>query len=470
MKIKLISPKSTLRPMDSLWKTHMAPPLSLLVLGALTPRTHQVEITDENVQPLYTTDRPDLVGITVKVDTFQRSCEIAAQYRRRHIPVVMGGIHPTAVPATCTPHADAVVVGEAETLWPKLLEDLSAGKMAKLYQNQSPVPLETVPLPDWSLIDHQRYMFTNTMTIGRGCNWRCDFCYNSSPNLSPGYRMKPLANIIHEIDALNSHHIMFIDDNFIGNPQKIKPVVRYLRERNIQWHTAVSTDIGKHEELLDLMADSGCKSLFIGFESVNQSNLLNCHKRQNRVADYDNTIKKIHDRGIMVNASLVFGFDGDTPEIFKPTLDWLVGNRIATMTAHILTPYPGTALYQQLLASDRIFDHDLSHYNTAHVVFHPSAMSAEELQRGYLDIYDDFYSWPNILRRWPVSDRQIKAFLEFNLLYRKFGKLSCHLGEWIGMRNLSRFAKFMAYPRTRGYLPRKTQTTVLEPTFAEQTT
>jgi len=193
------------------------------------------------------------------------------------------------------------------------------------------------------------------------------------------------------------------------------------------------------------MAGAGCKSLFIGFESVNTYSLKECHKAQNRTVHYDQTIAKIHDRGMMVNASLVFGFDHDATMVFPRTLEWLRRNRVATMTAHILTPYPGTRLHHRLTAENRIIDADLRHYNTAHVVFKPARMSAQDLERGYHTVYREFYSWKSILERWPAAPSQVPAYLEFNLLYRKFGKATCHLGNLIGMRRLAKAAKWLAY-------------------------
>jgi radical SAM superfamily enzyme YgiQ (UPF0313 family) len=446
MNIKLIAPRSTVRPMDSAWKTRMSPPLSLLVLAALTPREHTVALADENIERPSFRDSPDLVGITVKVDTFDRACEIARAYRRRGVPVVMGGIHPTVCPEDCAPHAEAVVVGEAEELWLQLLRDFARGPLRRVYRDERPVDPALIPIPRWDALKARRYLFTNTITIGRGCPWRCDFCYNSSDNIPAGYRMKPIPNIVAEIRTLDAPHVMFIDDNFIGDVAGAWRLVKELRRMKVSWHAAVSAEIGRHEDLLDLMADSGCKSLFIGFESVNQSSLLNCHKVQNRVTDYDVTLARIHSRGIMVNASLVFGFDQDDPSVFQGTLAWLTRNKVATMTAHILTPYPGTRLHQRLVQERRIIDHDLRHYNTAHVVFRPQRMSPQELAEGYRWMYRQFYSWKSILARWPACADQRIAYLEFALLYRKFGKLTCFLGRSLGMRPLAKLAKRIAYP------------------------
>jgi radical SAM superfamily enzyme YgiQ (UPF0313 family) len=445
MNIKLIAPAVTKRPMDSDWKTHMAPPLALLVVGALTPEAHRVEVVDECVQPLRTDDSPDLVGITVKADTFGRACRIAVAYRRRGIRVVFGGIHPTACPEDCAPHADAVVVGEAERLWPQVLRDAERGALAPLYRNASPVNPSETPIPRWDLLDTRRYLFTNTITAGRGCPWRCAFCYNSSPNLDARHRMKPIAKILSEIASLGTRHVMFIDDNFIGNPDRARELVAAMQPLGLTWHTAVSADIGRHDDILDAMAASGCKSLFIGFESVRPANLAANRKVQNRVADYDATIAKIHARGMLVNASLVFGFDEDTPEVFAETLDWLFRVRPSTMTAHILTPYPGTAFHAKLKAEGRIFDHDLEHYNTSRCVFHPTRMTPDELERGYRWMYERFYSWEGIRKRWPAMSGQTSAYLQFNLLYRKFGRTTSTLAHLVGMRNLARLATWLAY-------------------------
>jgi len=447
--IKLISPMTTARPMDSIWKTRMAPPLALLVLGSLTPDRHKVTLEDENIEKIRLDDRPDLVGITVKVDTAVRAFEIADRYRANGVRVVMGGIHATACPDDCVKHADSVVIGDAEEIWPILVEDAEQHSLKKIYRNSGTVDASRIPVPKWDMLNHGRYLFTNTLTIGRGCPWRCDFCYNSSPNIDSSYRTKSISQILDEISSLGTDHVMFIDDNFIGSPDFVRKLLPEFKRLGITWQTAVSTNIGLYDDILDMMADSGCKSLFIGFESVNQKNLLNCHKAQNKIEGYDATIEKIHKRGMLVNASLVFGFDGDDASVFPATLEWLVKNRVSTMTAHILTPYPGTVLFRKLEVEGRIIDRNLKHYNTAHAVFMPAKMSPRELESGYLKMYADFYSWINILRRLPISDSQIMAYLQFNLLYRKFGKQTSMLGSIFGMRRLAEFARRTSYPKWR---------------------
>jgi len=267
--------------------------------------------------------------------------------------------------------------------------------------------------------------------------------------------MKPFQNILKEIESIGSRQVMFIDDNFIGNVEKARHFLRNHMPTGLTWHTAVSADIGKYDDILDLMAETGCKSLFIGFETLNDRNLTACGKKQNRVRGYERTIRKIHDRGIMVNASLVFGFDNDKPEVFPNTLEWLVAQKMETMTAHILTPYPGTRLYNQLMQENRIIDFDLRHYNTSHAVFRPKGMTPEQLHDGYLWIYSEFYSWRRILERLPASRSQWTPHLLFNLCYRKYGKVFSIVGKLGLMGVIARLARILSYRSPRQEKSRK---------------
>lgn len=449
MWVKLISPKMSMRPMDSAFKIQMAPPLSLLTLGALTPEKHKVTISDENIEVLNFEDSPDLIGITVKADTANRSWEIARIYREKGIPVVFGGIYPTTCPEENFNHADSLVIGEAEMLWEQLLQDAENGCLRKLYKNDTAPDLSKSPTPKWELISEKNYLYTNTLTIGRGCPWNCSFCYNSSPNLFPGYRMKPIENILQEIKSVNSRHIMFIDDNFLANPPFARELLKKFLPLGLTWHTAVSADIGSHDDILDQMAESGCRSLFIGFETLNPKNLASTNKQQNHIEKYEEVVSKIHSRGIMVNASVVFGFDGDGPEVFKQTTDWLINQKIETMTAHIMTPYPGTKLFSQLQNENRILDQDLSHYNTSYAVFEPKGMSRTELEAGYRRTYQDFYSWQSIWRRFPFDVKRYKPYLLFNMGYRKYGHVFSKLGTRGLMRTLGNLSARISFPELR---------------------
>ena len=291
-----------------------------------------------------------------------------------------------------------------------------------IYRCQAPIAGKQIISPAYDFLKKGEYLYCNVIHTSRGCPFQCDFCYNSAKEHH--YVNREIKDVLDDIKAVRSKHIMFIDDNFAGNPKWTKEFMKALAPMHIKWSAAVSINAAYDEGLLDLMKESGCKSLFIGFESINPTSVSGVHKVQNHVQEYEKAIKAIHDRGIMINGSFVFGLDGDTTETFRTTLDWIVKNKIETVTSHILTPYPGTALYDKMKSEGRIMTDNLSLYNTAHVVYRPKGMSGEELYRGYLQIYKDIYSFRNILRRCPKAKDIRAAYFLFNFCYRKFGKFT----------------------------------------------
>jgi radical SAM superfamily enzyme YgiQ (UPF0313 family) len=445
MEIKLIQPRMSLRPMDSKFKRIMSPSVALLVLAALTPSKHQVVLEDENVKRINLNDQPDLVGITVNVDTSQRAYEIASYYRAQGIPVLLGGIHISANPEEALQYADSVCIGEAEDLWGEILADVEKGQLQKKYYNPYPTDLGKTPVPKWEILNQRNYLYTNTVLTSRGCPFRCEFCYNSCDYVHKLFRNKPIQNVIREIEMLPTKQVMFIDDNFIGNVAWTRDFIRTIKPMGLKWHAAVSANLVNYPKLIEEMRESGCQSLFIGFETINQESVQGVNKSQNNVARYEELIRLLHQNEIMVNASLVFGFDEHRPEVFRDTLKWLVENKIETMTAHILTPYPGTLLYKKLLEQNRIIDSDTTHYNTSHVVFRPLNMTAKELYQGYLNIYKEFYSMSNIIKRLPDSPNQRIAYLLFNLCYRKFGKALSTLLPIKWMNSLGKTVRHFSY-------------------------
>jgi len=442
MNILLIQPKMNKRPMDTDLKTRMSPPLALFTLLNLTPPGHETRIVNENIEKIPYDYPADVVGLTVTLDVFPRACAIAKKFQSRGIPVVAGGIHITCCPEKCVSHFDAVCVGPAERVWADMLEDAAAGRLRKIYQDTDGFRGDEIVSPNYDAIDRKKYLFTNIVTTSRGCPCRCDFCYNSCDNSL--YVRRPVSDVIRDIQSLHTRHIYFVDDNFIGDPAYTRELLLRLKDMDIKWNAAVTTKILNQLDLLDLMVETGCQSLFIGFESINDAALAGVHK-DNRFEQYDRLAEELHRRGVMINASMVFGLDGDGPEVFGNTLGWLVDNKIETLTAHILTPYPGTRLYTRMDQTGRIDDRDLSHYNTAHVVFRPLNIGVKELCRGYLKIYKQFYSLRNIFRRRPENSRQRKPYFLFNFFYRKYGRFSAALCKIIPMNLLGRFAEWISY-------------------------
>ncbi len=423
MYIKLIQPKMIKRPMDTDIKLHMAPPLGLLTIVNILHKNHTVVLENENIQSINYDDKPDIVGISVTVDTLPNALKIAEKFRSQGIVVVAGGIHVTTAYETIPPNSfDVLCVGAAEGTWTEIVKDYENGTLKKVYRCSNEYKSEDIVSPDYDFLNKKQYLYCNVVHTSRGCPFKCDFCYNSAAEHM--YINRNIEDVLKDIQAVKSKHIMFIDDNFAGNLQWTREFLKRIKPMRIKWNAAVSINAAYDGELLDLMKESGCQSLFIGFESINAASINNVHKVQNGTAEYEKAIKAIHDRGIMINGSFVFGLDGDTAETFNMTLDWIVKNRIETVTSHILTPYPGTALYDRLKKEDRIISDDLSLYNAANVVFKPKGMSEKELYEGYIWIYKQIYSLKNIFKRMPKNKGQRAAYILFNLFYRKYGKFT----------------------------------------------
>lgn len=426
MYIKLIQPLMHRRPMDTDIKNRMSPPLGLYTIANMFRAEHRVKVENENVCNIDFDDSPDIVGISVNVDSLPRAIEIAAKFRSRGIPVVAGGILITTATKFIPEDAfDALCVGAAEGTWRDIVSDLQAKKLSKIYRCNRKITGDDIVAPAYDLIKRADYLYCNIFHTSRGCPFRCDFCYNSSTECH--YVTRKVEDVMHEVLASHRKHIMFLDDNFIGDIRYTRQLLVELKHHKLKWNAAVSINVVDIPGLLDEMRDSGCQGLFIGFESINSASIDGVHKVQNSVAKYERAVAEIHKRGIMINASFVFGLDSDTKQTFADTVDWIVRNKIETVTSHILTPYPGTVVYDRFLKEGRILTTDLGLYDTAHVVMQPKNMTPEELYEGYLWVYREVYSFKNIIRRIPCSARQIPAYLMFNLFYRKWGRLT----DWL---------------------------------------
>lgn len=434
-----------MRPMDTKLKTRMAPSLGLLTIANIFDKEHTVIIENENIEDINFNEVVDIVGITVTVDVIDRAREIAKLYQSRGIPVVAGGIHITAFPEETKKHFDVISIGLAEKTWPNIIKDFQDGELKKTYMCDHEIKGSEIVSPGYHLIDKNKYLYCNIISTSRGCPFRCDFCYNSCEEYKTLYINRPIKDVIKDIETIGKRHVMFVDDNFIGNPKWTLEFVRAIRPMKLKWNAAVSANIVDMIDLLDEMAISGCESLFIGFESLNENAIKNVNKGQNNIKKYEILIDEIHKRGIMINASFVFGLDEDNATTFKTTLDWIVKNKIETVTSHILTPYPGTKLYDDFIRDGRITDFDFSRYNTANVVFKPQNMTPEELYDGYIWIYKQTYSMKNIFKRMPKAYRQIAPYFLFNFLYRKFGKITENLCELITYERIGRIAEKISY-------------------------
>jgi len=379
-------------------KYSLFPPLGLATLAGYLDASDEAEIVDEHVEDIRLDDEPDLVAIEVYVTSAFRAYHIADEYRRRGVHVVLGGLHPTACPDEAARHADTVVLGPAEEAWPRFLSDFRRGCAASVYRSRYR-ELASLPSLRRDLIRRADYLVPNSIAVSRGCPHRCGFCYSNS-FFRGGRRFYTVQvhRALDEIQRLQGRHLFFLDDNILGDPQFAASLFRGMRDMNRVWQGAATVRSVLDRDLLDLAVESGLRSLFIGFETLNQGEMHRHGKLHNRVADYEKAIALLHERGVMINGSFVFGVDGDDASVFAATTEWAIAHGVETATFHILTPYPGTDLFKQYAASGRIRHRDWNLYDTRHVVFDHPRMAADVLEKGYWSAYDAFYRWESIAR------------------------------------------------------------------------
>lgn len=424
MKVRFIYPSISFVKNEQPRKKRKAffPPLNICILAALTPDDVELALTDENNDIIDYEEKVDLVAITSMTCTAPRMYDIADDFRDRGICVVLGGTHVTALPEEAIQHADAIVLGEAEELWPRLIEDFKNKRLQKIYHNSSRPDLDRLPLPRRDLLKPKGYYYKNTVQTGRGCPYNCSFC--SVTNFFGGsYRFRPTENVVKEIDSLDGLNIIgFTDDNIMASPRRAKKLFREIKPLKIIWGGQASINLAANEELLEAASESGCKALFIGFESISPEALSEANKPINKPEKYLKAIKKIHSYGISILGSFVFGFDTDEQEVFQNTVDFAKEAKLELAQFSVLTPFPGTALYSKLKAEGRILHHDWSKYYQGEACFQPANMSAEELKKGQKWAWNSFYGNFSILRR--TLRHGIKYLPLFWLVNRFFSNIS----------------------------------------------
>ena len=400
MNVKLILPALT-EATSPLWrpiKYSLFPPLGLATLAAYLDDHDIAEIQDEHVEPLRMDDAPDLVVIQVYITSAHRAYRLADHYRRRGAYVALGGLHVTSLPAEAAAHADTIFLGPGEDTWPQFLRDFRRGQPERLYQSRMRT-LAGIPPIRRDLIKRRRYLVPNSIVVSRGCPHVCDFCYKEAFfEGGRSFYTQSVDAALAEIDRLPGRHLYFLDDHLFGDRRFATALFDGMRGMGRLWQAAGTVNAVLAPHLLERAVDAGLRSLFVGFESLSAANLLEQRKFQNLRRDYPAAVRRLHDLGIMINGSFVFGMDDDDPSVFDRTTDWAIEHGIETATFHVLTPYPGTALHQRLTAEGRITVHDWDRYDTRHAVFRPARMSGAELERGYWRAYRRFYQWRSIAR------------------------------------------------------------------------
>jgi radical SAM superfamily enzyme YgiQ (UPF0313 family) len=397
------------------------PYLSLTTLAALTPPDIEVRIMDENVEAIDFDSRPDLVAVSLMTPLAPRGYEIADQFRIRGVPVVVGGVHATMMPEEAEEHADAVVIGEGEILWPEVVADFIRGELKKYYLTDRRAPLASLPWPRRDLLRRGAYLFQNTLQTTRGCPNDCDFC-SVTTFYGNTYRFRPVDEVLREIGALKGNLIFFVDDNIIGSRTYAQELFEGLKPLKKRWVSQATLNISREKKLLTLARDSGCLGLFVGFESLTQEILNDLGKSFYRVAQYETAIRRLHDHGIGIQGSFIFGNDHDPPDVFSRVVRFCNQNRLEAVLFSLLTPYPGTRIFHQLLKENRILHFDWEKYDMNHVVFRPRGMEPEALEKGFFEAYKKVYSGFSLMLRLFNSGKSLFLFGPMNLSMRRAWK------------------------------------------------
>lgn len=393
MKLSLVRPNlGDFRSSDAM------PPLAMGILAARAPGW-DIAFYDEKAETLPSDDCPDLAALSVETYTARRGYAIADTYRARGVPVVMGGYHPTFLPEEALKHADAVVIGDAEGAWEELLQDFRSGSLKPRYRGGNELPLDDYRL-ERSIYRGKRYAPVELVQYGRGCRFACDFCSIHS-FYGSNLRVRPVEGLVEEIASLQADRLLFfVDDNLFGRLRDLHALLDAIEPLGRRWSCQITIDVARDERLLDRLAAAGCRFVLIGFESLNPASLRQMGKRWNKVSGpYEQVARALHRRGIGIYGTFVFGYDADTPDTFKRTVDFALEARLEIANFNPLTPTPGSALYTRLLSEGRLLsptwwlDPD---YRYGRAIFEPRGMRADELTEGVYEARKRFYSWRSI--------------------------------------------------------------------------
>ena len=400
MKVKMILPSLT-EAENPYWrpiKYSLFPPLGLATLASYLSEDDEIDLVDQHVEKLKLDEEPDLVIIQVYITNAYRSYEIADFYRAKGCYVCLGGLHVTSLPEEAELHADSIFLGPGEETFPEFLKDFRNKTPKKRYFSAVRT-LEKLPPVRRDLIKREKYLVPNSLVVTRGCPHHCDFCYKDAFfQGGKTFYTQLVDDALSEIDRLPGKHLYFLDDHLLGNQKFATELFDGMRGMNRVFQGAATVDSILRGNLIEKAAEAGLRSVFVGFETFSEENLKQSNKKQNLKKDYELAVQRLHSLGIMINGSFVFGLDEDDNNVFSRTVDWAVKNAITTSTFHVLTPYPGTKLFQDFENQGRILTKNWDLYDTRNVVYQTKNISAEDLKAGYDWAYKEFYSWNNILK------------------------------------------------------------------------
>jgi radical SAM superfamily enzyme YgiQ (UPF0313 family) len=394
------------------------PPLSLLQVAALTPPDIDVTVQDEAVRDIDFDTPCDLVGITAFTSSAPRAYEVADAFRARGTPVVLGGMHASACPGEALEHCDAVVMGEAEGKWERVLSDARQGRLARMYRSEGFADMARAPAARRDVVRRDDYLVPDTVQATRGCAHNCSFCSVSS-FFGRVVRSRPVEAVAAEVCSLPGRCVVFVDDNVMTRPSYAGQLFDALVGAGKKWLGQASTAVLENVELLRAAARSGCQALFVGLETLSNAALRRVNKGFNVAERFHDLVRRLHDMGIGVVGAFMFGFDGEDESVFERTAEFATAARIDVPQYSILTPLPGTPLYAQMEAEGRIIDRDWSHYDGGHAVFAPRGITPERLENGLKAALRHSYSRWNILRRVLGVSGRLPLMLSLNVVFRR---------------------------------------------------
>ncbi|WP_321476138.1 B12-binding domain-containing radical SAM protein [uncultured Paludibaculum sp.] len=397
-------------------------PLTLTTLAALVPGDPDIEVklVDGSVDPVPLDDPADLVGISVITGCAPSAYAMARHYRERGTPVVLGGVHVSVLPGEAIEHADAIVIGRGESAWPRLIEDFRRGRMKRVYREHTigSDVLEGVPTPRRDLQRKSGYMMPNSVQATRGCRRKCDFC--SVPAVWPKYLKRPVADVIRDIKAISGNIIAFNDVSLVDDAEYARELFTAMIPLRKRWGGLVTADSLQDTQLLDLMVESGCVYLLVGFESGDQATLRRIRKSFNQTVRYKDVVAMLQRRGITIQGCFVFGFDHDDKSVFESTVNLVQDLGIDIPRYSLYTPYPGTPLFARLMEERRILSFNWNDYDTMHVVIQPAQMSPGDLYSGFKWAYRESFRLHRIAQRVARPDLRCPINFVGNLCYRIF--------------------------------------------------
>ena len=401
LKILFVQP-SQLNEDGSVWKTKIPwlPRLALPQLAAITPEDIQTKIIDEYTENIDFNTDADLIAISATTIQAPRAYQISEEFRKRGKKTIIGGMHASLVPDEAIKYADSILIGEAEGIWSELIKDFRNNSLKAIYQyNGEKIDITNITSPNLKKINLKKYKVPfRLVQTTRGCPHNCEFCAVTK-FFGKSYRHRCIDDVVKELEKLDSKEIFFVDDNIAANPKRAKELFKAIAPLKLSWISQCCASIAYDEELLELAQKSGCVSLLLGLESISSSNLQSVNKSFNKINDYHYVIEKLHQYGITVLGSIIFGLDHDDETVFEKTVKFVEDSKIDFPIYWILTPYPNTPLYDKLEAEGRIIERDWSKYDCTKVVFQPKLMSPDTLKEGYKYAYKKSYSASAIAKR-----------------------------------------------------------------------